>query len=266
MTDAARDGRLIRWCRVLVIAGGWSAVPVDVTLARAQDIGYTGSVYVARGTYPTDRVTSVYVFNSVDVTGGPLRVSVSVPFMRQRTTFTGATTDPLTGTPAALEETSTGFGDPLIRVDVRLLDDRPRALQIGIAGSVKPAFVDAASGLGTGAADVAAGGSVFKAAGGTSLFADLLFWKYGDPEDVDFQDTLSYSVGLGRVIGSGRWSAMVSLAGFSHGVDGAAAPLQLNIMVLTLAGRRQSVAVTAGIGLNDSSTDFAIGTSWRIAR
>jgi hypothetical protein len=149
---------------------------------------------------------------------------------------------------------------------VRLFDDASRPLQVAVVGSGKMPVVDVDSRLGTCEMDVAAGGSLFRAMGGTSLFADLLFWKYGDPEGVDFEDTLSYSVGFGRLLGASRWSAMVSLAGFSKGLEGAAAPVQLNAALLTLISRRQSIATSAGFGLNDSSGGFSLGTSWRISR
>lgn len=68
-----------------------------------------------------------------------------------------------------------------------------------------------------------------------------------------------------RVLGSGRWSGMVSLAGFSQGIDDASPPVQLNVAALALAGRGQSLAITASVGLNDDS-GFSVGTSWRIAR
>ncbi len=261
-------GRRRLWVRRLtagltMVVGLAAAPPV-----RAQAVGYTLSVYGAHGTYPVTATTttSAYVFNSVDVTTGPVRTTFAVPFVHQRTLSTGAAIDPLTGGLLDVESHATGFGDPLIRVDLRVLNDRPRGLQIGVAGSVKLPVVDAASGLGTGKADVGIGGSLFKAAGGTSVFADLLFWKYGDPEGVAFQDSLSYSVGVGRMIGRGRWSAMLALAGFSRGIDSGAAPLQLNASVLALASRHQSLALTAGVGLNDASGDFSLGASWRVTR
>jgi hypothetical protein len=260
VTAAPGVHRPVPW--LCVLAAAVAALAVGVWPAHAQDVGYTASLYVARGTYAGVQVTGVYFFNSVDVTHGRLRLSGSVPVIRERSTFAEATDGPA----AAGADTVSGLGDPLIRLDVRLVDDRARGLQIGLAGALKPPLVGAGNGLGTGVADVAAGGSVFKAAGSTSLFADVLFWKYGDPEGVDYQDTWSYSVGVGRLIGRGRWSTLMSLAGFSHGIAGAAAPLQLNIAMLTLVGRRQSVAITAGFGLNDSSGDFSIGTSWRVAR
>jgi hypothetical protein len=255
--------RRARRYRVGVLAAGLGAMLAAPAPARAQEVGYTASLFVARSTYPTDRFTSIYLFNSVDLTAGPVRASFSLPFVRQRVTTFDAAVDPLTGVLTDLETTTTGLGDPLVRADLRVVDDRSRGLQVAIAGSVKLPLVDADDGLGTGVADYGIGGSLFKAAGRTSLYADVLFWKYGDPEGIDFDDSLSYSVGMGRVIGGGRWSAMVSLAGFSQGIGDTAPPVQLNVAVLALAGRRQSVAVTAGIGLNEGS-GFSIGTSWRI--
>lgn len=246
----------------LVLAAAFIAAAAP---AQAQEVGYTASVYVSRGSYPaeSDPVTSVYVFNGFDVTAGRLRAAVSVPYVR--TTFRDLVVDPATGAASTLEDTVSGFGDPLVRMDVRLFDDAARPLQVAVVGSVKVPVVDVDSRLGTGEMDVAAGGSLFTAMGGTSLFADLLFWKYGDPEGVDFEDTLSYSVGVGRLLGASRWSAMVSLAGFSKGLEGAAAPVQLNAALLTLISRRQSIAISAGFGLNDSSGGLSLGMSWRIS-
>jgi len=257
-----------RGLRYLAFAAacGVAAGLAGATPAGAQTAGYTASFYVARATYPGQQLTGTYLFNSVDVARGPVRVSASVPFIHQRLTFTEVTIDPAGGTPLPDEDTSTGFGDPVVRLDVRLVDDRKRGLQIAFAASVKPSIVDAANGLGTGVTDVAAGGSVFMTVGPTSVFADVLFWKYGDPEGLNFQDTLSYSVGVGRRIGTSRISALASLAGFSKGIEGAAAPLQLSVAMLALVGGRQSIAITASVGLNDESGDFSIGTSWRIAR
>lgn len=243
-----------------------AAVIAAAAPAQAQaQVGYTASVYVSRDSYPaeSDPVTSLYVFNGFDVTAGRVRAAVSVPYVR--TTFRDLFVDPATGAASTLEDTVSGFGDPLVRMDVRVFDDASRPLQVAVVGSIKVPVVDVDSRLGSGEMDVAAGGSLFTAMGSTSLFADLLFWKYGDPEGLDLEDTLSYSVGVGRLLGASRWSAMVSLAGFSKGLEGAAAPVQFNAALLRLISRRQSFAISAGFGLNDSSGGFSLGTSWRIS-
>lgn len=229
--------------------------------ARAQDAGYSVAVSLAGATYPGQELSGLCVFNSLDVTSGPVRVWASVPLVRYTTTLEPV--DPATNVSGAAKQTSTGMADPLFRVDVRLVNDSARALQVGVAASLKPSLVDPAGGLGTGEIDYGFGGSMFKGFGRTSVFADVLYWKYGDPDGVVFEDAAAYSVGVGRVIGAGRWSSMVSVSGFSRGSSGAAAPVQLTVAVLALAGGRQSVALTASIGLTDSASDFSLATSWR---
>lgn len=249
---------------------GWAGLPVAcgvalVTLTsampgRAQDVGYSVAFSTATATYPGQHLTGVYIFNSVDLTRGPVRIWVSLPFVRQQSTLEF---DPVTGLPASIDETRSGIGDPLIRVDFRVREGRHDGLQLAVAAAVKPSVVDAAGGLGTGATDYAFGGSVFKGFGRTSVFADVLYWNYGSPDRTAVQHSLAYSLGLGRLLGSGRWSSMVSLSGFSRGINGADPPMQVGLAALVLAGRRQSLAINAGIGLNDSSSDFTFGTSWR---
>ena len=258
----SRAGR--RSCVSLLIA---CAVALGgSSVAGAQTLGYTSSLFGSHATYPADsgRAASVYWFNTVDIATGRLRASVGVPFVWRRSTFPDLATDP--ALPAERTETATGLGDPLIRADFTVVNDYARGVQLTLAGSVKLPVASIEDGLGTGETDVGFGGSLFTARGKTSVFADLMFWTYGDPAGVTFEDSLSYSVGLGRILGTGRWSAMTTLGGFSRGLDGGAGPLQLYVTMLALAGRGQSVALTAGIGLNDASSGFTLGTSWRIAR
>jgi hypothetical protein len=237
----------------LLSVGAWRA--------DAQAVGYTVSVNGARGAYPGQRVDSFYLFNSVDVAAGPFRLAATVPWMRTETTASEvpAVTDP------ALPSTATGFADPLVRIDLRVLDDPSRELQIGVAAGLKIPVVSASSGRGTGEADYAIGSNVFKAVHRTTFIADVLFWKYGDPEGVEFTDAWSYAVGAGQIFGHGRWSAIGSVAGFSAGVAGMPAPVTLNGGLMRLVGSDQSLGIAVSVGLNDGSNDLSIATTWRIA-
>lgn len=227
----------------------------------AQTVGFTGAFYGVRGTFPTERVNSVYVFTSGDATVGPVRVTATVPFVRVSTTA-DATATSIPATPT----TSTGVGDPLMRVDIRLVDDRRRRVQIGLAVALKVPIVDVATRRGTGETDYGLGGTVVTTMRRTSLMADVLYWTYGDPEASDFTDAWSYSVGAARVVGGGRSSVMASLGGFSSGVGGASPPVALTVGLLTLLQRGQSLALTASVGLTDSSSDVSVGASWRLTR
>jgi hypothetical protein len=255
--------RFIRRMPLAAVVVTCAMVVLGTASAGAQAIGYTASVNGVRGTYPGQRLDSVYVFNGVDIAGGPFNLAASIPWIRVKTT----PSDLVDGvTVPAVASTSAGFGDPLMRFDVRVLDDRSRALQVGVAASVKLPVVDASSGRGTGRADYAVGTNVFKAVDRTSVMADVLFWKYGDPEGLDFSNAWSYSVAAARIFGDGRWSAIASLAGFSAGIGGMPAPVALNVGVMTLVAGNQSLGVTTSFGLNDGSSDFSVGMTWRISR
>lgn len=239
---------------------GWLVLLWGSAVA-AQTVGFTASLTGVRGTYPLERVDGVYVFNGMDLSKGRVRASVTIPFVRLMSepvsTLSGTTTLPA-------PSSSTGFADPVIRVDVRMLEIRPRHGQFGLSVAAKPAMVDAPTGRGSGRSDYAIGGTAFSTARRTSLMADVLYWKYGDPPDLDVQNALSFSVGAAQVLGRGRWSALASISGFTAGADDMPAPLSLNVGMLTLVSGRQSLAVSASIGLTEGSSDFAIGTSWRV--
>lgn len=111
-----------------------------------------------------------------------------------------------------------------------------------------------------------AGANAVKVLGATSLLADLLYWKYGDPEGVDFVDTLAYNVGVARRLGSGRFSVLSSLSGGTAAIGGLDPPVAVTVAVLSLVGRRQSVVVSATAGLTSGASDVAVGASWRVAR
>lgn len=264
--DAVTTPRALRPGGITALLAGWALSLSATAPAAAQEVGYTASLFVSQAGSPAETYDSVFVFNTVDLTSGRLRFSLSVPWVRQHL-VTEDTVSVVDGSLIPGTDTvTTGFGDPLARVDVRLVEDWSRALQVSVAGSVKLPVVDIEGGLGTGETDVAFGVSVFKGAGRNSLLIDALYWKYGDPEGVDFKDALSYSVGVARMVGVGKWSTMVSLAGFTSAIEGQSPPVQLNVGLLGLVGRRQSLAISAGFGLTDSAGDFSIGASWRISR
>jgi hypothetical protein len=100
---------------------------------------------------------------------------------------------------------TSGFGDPLARVDVRIVDDWSRALQIAVVGSVKLPVVDVLR-AGWARARPMSGSASRRSRAPVehSLLIDAVYWKYGDPEGVDFEDALSYSVGVARMVGTGK--------------------------------------------------------------
>ena len=229
-----------------------AAMPVA---ASPQTVGYTVGLAGIRGTYPGERLDSTYVFHTFDASAGVIRASLTVPWMRVEST-------PDLGAPATLS----GLGDPLLRADVRVAASAAEGWQLSLAAAVKPPIVDAESGRGTGELHVAAGATAMKMMGRTSLLADLLYWKYGDPEGAAFADTLAYSVGLARRLGGGRWSMLSSLSGSTAPVGDLDRPLAVTMAVLAMVGRRQSVVLSATAGLTNGASDAGVAVSWRVVR
>jgi hypothetical protein len=259
------EGRSRRHWLTIAVAG--FAVVVTASGAVAQELGYSVSVSTARTDLPAAAFAGLYVFNSVDAGRGPLRVTLSVPWLKLHTS-TEAAQSPIDGSEFPATDTSAaGFGDPLARVDVRIVDRPASAVQIGVAGAAKFPVVAPETGRGTGEFDAAFGATAYKGLGRTSVMLDALYWKFGDPEDVEFADTLSYSLAVGRMLGgTGRWSTMVSLSGFSAGYDGLSPPVLVNVALLRLIARQQSLSLTASIGVTESATDFSLAASWRITK
>lgn len=223
--------------------------------ASAQTVGYTVGLAGVRGTYPGERLDSAYVFHTIDASAGAIRASLTVPWVRVAST-------PELGAPATLS----GVGDPLLRADVRVAASAAGGWQLSLAAAVKPPIVNAETGRGTGELDVAGGATALKVMGRTSLLADLLYWKYGDPEGAAFPDTLVYSVGVARRLGGGRWSMLSSLSGSTAPVGDLDPPVAVTMAVLAMVGRRQSVVLSATAGLTNGASDLAVGASWRVAR
>ena len=264
MTPRSRQGfhGVVAWGRLVAACAAAAALLAGAAPAAAQQVGFSLAAAGARGTYDaTYRLSGAYLFAGVDVTGGPVKLWVSVPFIRSSSTVDAI--DPVTGATVTSKASNSGVGDPLVRLDLRLIDSRTHSLQFRVSSAVKPSIVDASGGLGTGKTDVAVGGSLFKGFGRTSVFVDALYWKYGDPDGIDFQDAVVYSVGFGRVFGTGRWGTMVTVSGASKAIAGGDAPTQLNVAALYSASRRQSLAVSAGVGLTGVTGGVSVSTSWR---
>ncbi len=232
----------------------WQAVGMLLwaTTLQAQTVGFSTAVYAAR-TSGLTRLDSLFVFPGIDVTAGPVRAALTVPVVR-------TTSESSDGSVS----TTSGAGDPLLRLDVRVLE-RGHGTRMTLAAAAKPAIVDPETGRGTGQSDAAIGATVVHPVASGALIADVMYWRYGDPEGVDFPDAWAYSLGTTRTLGI-NWSILGAVSGFTAALPGESRPVSFTLGLLRMLHRRQSVSVTASLGANDSAGDFSIGASWRIVR
>lgn len=289
-----QTGRRRGGARAVVVAIlpllGLAAAP-----ATGQEIAYTGSVQVANGDYIfTERTTSIYLLNGLEVSAGPVRLSGTLPVISQSTPWvtygsipvpsggaqsgevtrqigkkggTGGTHGRTVVTLPVPEEGlayQAGIGDPLVRAEVELVSDHGTRPSVRLSASSKIPVADPDDGFGTGAWDYGAGVSLAKRFGRRSVFADVAYWRFGDLPDLTLNDGVTYGIAYGQVLATGRWSVLASLSGGTSILDGMDPPMQVGIGVNRLLQPGRSLSVSAGFGLTETAPDFSVSVGWRL--
>jgi len=252
-----REGSNWRWLRVMSLA----AVALAWATAAPAQIGYMGSVYFVRIGEPDEsRTDAVYLFNSIDLEAGRVRTSISLPLISQQARWV----DPELGPVEAAWQT--GVADPSVRVDVEAWRNGARDVSLRVGGTVKIPVASVEDGYSSGEVDVGVGMSVSVFRGRNSVLADVTLWMLGDPPDFDYRNVPAFYVGYARVLDRGyRWSGIVSVSGAPSVIPGADPPAQVSVALLRVFGTGAALGVSADIGLTGGASDFALGSTWRIA-
>ena len=258
----------------------------------AQSVAWTGSLYGATGDYIfTERSSTVAITTGLALTTWRLRLSASLPVILQSTPWVamgGAgpipTGGPMHGTvgeqsgqwgghhrrglevplPTKGIGSDIGIGDPVLFGAIDLLREGGMSPSLTLTAGVKAPLASAEKGFGTGEWDVGAGLALSRALGRTMVFLDGSYWLMGDMPALPLNDVLTYGLGIGRILGDGDWSALVSFAGGQATIEGSDDPAQLAAL---LGHRWQSGTALSGslsFGLTSSSPDLAASLSWRV--
>jgi len=252
-----RDGTIRRRLRVASLA---AVVLLWATAASAQ-VGYIGSVYFVRiGETDENRTDAVYLFNSIDVEAGRVRTSVSLPLIVQQSRWT----DPELG--PSVTPWLSGLADPTVRVDVEAWRGRSRTQSLRLSGSVKVPVASVEDGYSSGEVDVAFGVSYSAFRDRNSVLADVTYWWLGDPTDFDYRNVPAFYVGYARVLDRRyRWSGILSVSGAPSVIPGLDPPAQVSVAVLRVFGRGAALGFSVDVGLTGGSSEFALGSTWRLA-
>lgn len=156
-----------------------------------------------------------------------------------------------------------GVGDPTFRVDVDLVPSGRGNVTVTLSGQVKAPVASPEQGFGTGQWDGGGALSVGGRAGSTLLFGELGYWVLGDMPDLQLQNPVSYSVGVGQSLGDGRVSLLASLSGYSRIVVDTDPPLDVGGAIGYRLGEGRSLSLGVTIGLSDSSPDFTVSAGWQ---
>jgi hypothetical protein len=253
--------------------------------ARAGEVFYAGAVQYSTGDFVfTDRTSNVYVLNGISYTTDRWTVSASIPIIYQNTALvsnagpgmlpgggdmTGSSGDHhhggMMGTGATVSTESfdeVGVGDPLVRGDVALIGGRTQRYSVAVSATVKAPVADADHGFGTGEWDYAGGLSGRYTSGSYAGAASLFYWWMGDPEGTDFENPVAYGVSAFRLLGRSRFSAGVSVSGFTRVARGTDGFRQLGTTVMFAPDASRSLSAGLYFGLSDTAPDVGVSVGW----
>lgn len=230
--------------------------------AVAGEWSYHGSLGLSTGRYTlSDRSTLALLSNGLTWSGDRWRVSAAVPFVYQDTPFlTSAGVTPLPTDPE-VELDELGVGDPLVRIDFQ---GGAATGRWGLFVGAKAPLGDESSGFSTGEWDTGGGVTFGGAAGGGRVFGEVGFWRFGDPPGLEIEDAATATLGYFRPLADGSWAWMVLIGGFSEGIAGADAPVDVGVTLLRQPVGRVSWSIGLGAGLTESAPDARLVVGWSV--
>lgn len=280
----------------LFIAGIMALAMIPALGALGQQVTYTGSFQAASGDYIfTERTSSVYFFNSLNVSTERFRAGVSIPLIYQSSPWISYSV--VGGLPSGGTEQGTvnawrkgkgqgdgqgsnrvntvlmpdtttydqlGLGDPSLQAALEVVKENGLIPAVRVRGDVKLPLADVDRGFGTGAWDFGSGLSLSKSLGTTFLFVDVMQWWLGDLSELELKDPVSYSVALGHSMKQGKLGLMAALAGYSEVIMDVDPPLQVSIGASYWLKPGRGVSASVAAGLSESSPDYSISFGWSI--
>lgn len=161
--------------------------------------------------------------------------------------------------PDTVSYAEASFSDPTVNAGLKLLSGKNLLF---LNASVKVPFSNPDNGFGTGNWDFGAGVSYNFNLTTFFLSADVMYWWFGDMEDLVLKNAFSYTAGVGKFLSQNKWMALATVSGYTNIIEGEDPPLNLNAGLGYFISSRASVNGTISIGLTDTSSDLIAGLGW----
>ncbi|MGK7369604.1 MAG: hypothetical protein ACNS64_05270 [Candidatus Halalkalibacterium sp. M3_1C_030] len=267
-----------------VYAGTWQVY--------AQSLSYNGSAQYATGNYFfTERTGSFYLNNGISVSERGITLSINVPYIIQSSPWISysshgllATGGPGSGTLGSggrggmgkghridpgeadtINYSEASFGDPNISASIRLFTSQSRRTSLQGNLDIKFPLADPSNGFGTGAWDFGSGLSLGQRLGSHYiLLISGTYWQLGDMEELEFNNTLSYSSGFGRVFAGSKWMLSANIYGYTRILDEVDPPLSSGLTGSVSITEKVQISANLIIGLSESVSDFSTGFGWTV--
>lgn len=166
--------------------------------------------------------------------------------------------------PDTTSYTESSFGDPNIYASFKLYSSDSGTTNIQLNSGFKIPFADPNKGFGTGEWDYGVGSSLSQRFGNFFLYASAMKWWLGNMSDLELKDPLTYSIGLTRTFGQGKWFINSTFSGYTEIINDYDPPMNLSFGAGIFATNRISLNGTFSVGLSESSADQVLGLGWSL--
>ncbi|MCG2588835.1 hypothetical protein [Rhodohalobacter sulfatireducens] len=166
--------------------------------------------------------------------------------------------------PDTTSYTQSSFGDPNIYASLKLYSSGSGSSNIQLNSGFKIPFADPNNGFGTGEWDYGVGISLSQRFGKFFMYTNFMRWWLGNMPDLELKDPLTYSAGLTRTFGQGKWFINSTFSGYTEIIKDYDPPMNLSFGVGLFASNRISLNSTFTLGLSESSADQVFGIGWSL--
>jgi hypothetical protein len=166
--------------------------------------------------------------------------------------------------PDTTSYTEYSFGDPNIYAGIKLYTSTSGGTNIQLNSGFKIPFANPENGFGTGEWDYGVGTSLSQRFGNFFLYTSAMKWWLGNLPDLELKNPLTYSVGLTRTFGKGKWYINSTFSGYTEIIKDYDPPMNLSFGTGFFATNRISLNSTFSVGLSESSADQVFGLGWSL--
>lgn len=155
-----------------------------------------------------------------------------------------------------------GHGDPVLRVDANVWGSATSATSLAFYSSVKVPLARATNGFGTGKWDEAVGTTVARRSIAWAILADVAYWRVGRSSGDPYRDVMTGTITAARPlqwVGQQLYGSLLAATPF---VAGAGAPVQLGAGWSRADASRQTLTLTAGVGVTPTAPTFSLAAGW----
>ncbi|MCG2587317.1 hypothetical protein [Rhodohalobacter sulfatireducens] len=266
--------------------------------SEAQSVSWSGNGQFTTGSYFFEENTkSFYLVNGLQYTNGRLSLGANLPLVVQNSPWisytargavpTGGTQHGSVGRGAGnrqsgnagmmsgmgkhgkiqLTDTTSynqmGVGDPWANASFSLLQPWSRT-SIRITTGVKFPVASPSKGFGTGAWDAGAGFSFSQRIRDFFLLGDVSYWNYGDMNELELNNVVSYGAGIGHKSPYTNWIVNGSFRGSTAIINDIDPPMSINLGAAYTYPDSRSFHVLLLFGLTESAPDFSAGVGWNL--